>query len=179
MNFKYFLRGLGTGIIFTVTIFMFSLNMSSKNKIDDEEIIKRAKELGMEIAVHEEVGLDIKGLLENNKTADNNPDSIDVSKEVEESNIDTTAQLETANNEKIPPKEQNSEHQEEYVDVEINLGMLSNEVASQIHKLGVIDDPKDFDEYLIKHDYQSKIIAGKYKINRNSTYTDIIKIITK
>lgn len=45
MKLKFYMRGIGIGIIFSSIVFF--LFFSSYNKISDEEIIKRAKELGM------------------------------------------------------------------------------------------------------------------------------------
>ena len=47
MKRKYFVRGLGVGILFGALI-MFSAYMTSgKNRMSDEDVIKRAQELGM------------------------------------------------------------------------------------------------------------------------------------
>ncbi len=47
MKFKYFLRGLGVGIIFASIISITAFQASDMNKISDKEVIERAKELGM------------------------------------------------------------------------------------------------------------------------------------
>lgn len=46
MKLKYYLRGLGLGIVCTTIILMISF-WSHKNDISDEEVISRAKKLGM------------------------------------------------------------------------------------------------------------------------------------
>ncbi len=47
MKFKYFLRGLGTGIIFTSIICLMAFQNGDSRNISDKEIIERAKELGL------------------------------------------------------------------------------------------------------------------------------------
>lgn len=47
MKFKYFVRGLGVGIIFSAVICLVAYQEPSKNAMSDDEIILRAKELGM------------------------------------------------------------------------------------------------------------------------------------
>ncbi len=47
MKFKYFLRGLGVGIIFASIISITAFQASDMNKISDKEVIEKAKELGM------------------------------------------------------------------------------------------------------------------------------------
>ncbi len=47
MKFKYFLRGLGTGIIFTSIICLMAFQNGDSRNLSDKEIIERAKELGL------------------------------------------------------------------------------------------------------------------------------------
>lgn len=47
MKFKYFLRGLGTGIIFTSIICLVAFQNAEVGNISDKEVIERAKELGL------------------------------------------------------------------------------------------------------------------------------------
>ena len=47
MRFKYFLRGLGVGIVFASLIFFMVYKENATPKMSDKQIIERAKELGM------------------------------------------------------------------------------------------------------------------------------------
>lgn len=47
MRIKYYLRGIGCGIIFSVIIMSISLGNKGNKEISDAEIIQRAKQLGM------------------------------------------------------------------------------------------------------------------------------------
>ena len=47
MKLKYFLRGLGTGVIFGAIIMLVAYMTSGGYKLSDEEIIERAEKLGM------------------------------------------------------------------------------------------------------------------------------------
>lgn len=47
MKLKYYLRGVGAGILFAVVILSVSYRVSSKTQLSDAEVIKRAEELGM------------------------------------------------------------------------------------------------------------------------------------
>lgn len=57
MKLKYYLRGLGIGIIVTTIILMICFSRQ-KSSVSDEEIMKRAAELGM--IMPEEVGLTVE-----------------------------------------------------------------------------------------------------------------------
>ena len=47
MKRKYFVRGLGVGILFGALIMFAAYMTSGKNRMSDEDVIKRAQELGM------------------------------------------------------------------------------------------------------------------------------------
>jgi len=47
MNLKYYVRGIGVGILFSAVVMSVAFHGSSKNGLSDEQIIARAKELGM------------------------------------------------------------------------------------------------------------------------------------
>ena len=47
MKIKYYLRGLGVGIILSTILLSFTMGKSSKNELSDEQIIERATQLGM------------------------------------------------------------------------------------------------------------------------------------
>ena len=47
MRIKYYLRGIGCGIIFSVVIMSIAMGSKGKSQISDAEIIQRAKQLGM------------------------------------------------------------------------------------------------------------------------------------
>ena len=49
MKLKYYLRGLGIGIVLSTLILSFSINKESKVDLTEEEIISRAEALGMEM----------------------------------------------------------------------------------------------------------------------------------
>lgn len=66
MNFKYFLRGLGVGIVFSAIICLAVYNGRGNIKMSDEEIIKRAKQLGY-VSAEDTVGKQIEQLKKDTK----------------------------------------------------------------------------------------------------------------
>lgn len=62
MKLKYYLRGLGAGILFSVLIFVFVVS-PKETTLSDEEIIQRAKKLGM--TEKQELSIDMEKLREN------------------------------------------------------------------------------------------------------------------
>jgi len=70
MKLKYYLRGLGAGILFSVLIFAFVVGQKEA-ELSDAEIIQRAKQLGM--TEKSELSIDMEKLRENE--ADSNKES--------------------------------------------------------------------------------------------------------
>ena len=49
MKFKYFIRGMGVGFLFCSLIFVAAYQTSPNKLLTDEDVIARAKELGIQI----------------------------------------------------------------------------------------------------------------------------------
>lgn len=106
MRIKYYLRGIGVGIIFSVVIMSVSFSHRKVEEISDAEIIQRAKQLGM---VEADKGDVSEKNIDNDKEAESNgKDNDGVSKEanlsskipvVEEKQKDKESQDELKKNE--------------------------------------------------------------------------------
>lgn len=78
-----------------------------------------------------------------------------------------------------PKKEKDNVSKEpEYVTFTIQNGMWSEEIASRMYELELVDDAKKFDKFLSDNGYGSIIKSGTFKIPKGSTYKDIAEIIT-
>ena len=98
MKFKYYLRGIGIGIIFASIIFLVAYNDSKPSGLSDNEIIERAKELGMV-----EANDPINKLIDNKSTentsaekSDNITESTMTSENTTEKKNDTEASTENS-----------------------------------------------------------------------------------
>lgn len=79
-----------------------------------------------------------------------------------------------------PKKEKEPVSKEpEYVTFTIQAGMWSEEIASKLYELELVEDAKEFDTFLSDNGYGSIIKVGTFKIPKGSTYKDIAEIITK
>lgn len=203
MKRKYFLRGLGAGIVLSAAVMGVT---SSKADLTDEEIRKRALELGM---------------IEK-------PDALEsILKETKNPYVTTGAAMKTTNNFQVNastgfptviptktskpvgtqssikpvstqksvftpkpeitkkpeitsnPVKKTSVPEKEYIEVTILGGMWSDEIAQTFERLELVDDAKAFDNYLCDNNYASLIRVGSYEIPKGATYEEIAKIITK
>lgn len=173
MKLKYFLRGLGSGIIFTVILVTLVGGKSHQATMTDQEIIAKAKQLGLVESI------------------DNKLDDLDASPSAEPSKEPTATPTEaptTAPTEapteaptKAPttaPKKEKAVSSEKQVSLKIVKGMTSDMVAQKLHKLGVVGNAAKFDQYLCDHGYQSKLQTGNYRISSEDSYYQIAMKIT-
>ncbi len=196
MKLKYFLRGVGVGIIFGALIMLVAYLTSGASKMSDDEIIKRAENLGM--VMNED--LVITGTKEDednpsettteelpdntsDSTEENSTESLihdtDVSIEgVVDENINTTTEAETTAEATEATTEATSSN---YVTTKISVtsGMTSTEVALLLQDAGIIDDYLDFDQYLNDNGYSTQIRINDYDFNSNMTYEELAKALIK
>ena len=174
MKLRYYLRGLGVGILVTAVIMTVAL--SKKQLMTDDEVIKRAKELGMientiikDVATpkdDEEVKEEIKEEPQE-EIQEEIPE--DIQEEVEETPEGTEPEVEA----------KTEMEAEEVVTVSVVSGDSSWSVAKRMEEVGLVDSAKEFDAFLCGNGYDKRISVGTYEISSNATWEDMAKIITK
>ncbi|MDF2589391.1 MAG: hypothetical protein K0S41_3232 [Anaerocolumna sp.] len=86
MKLKYYLRGIGVGILFSTILLSVAFRVSSKSEFSDDEIIKRAEALGM--VMKDDNNLKLDDLLEPTSTPEITPPETQVSSTPETSDTD-------------------------------------------------------------------------------------------
>lgn len=195
MKLKYFLRGVGVGIIFGALIMLVAYLTTGASKMSDEEIIKRAENLGMvkseDLVVtgtkeDEDIDLDTStqeflGDTSNTteeKTTENLIQDSDVSLEgVVDENINTATESTTTEAAEVTTEATGTN----YVTAKISVtsGMTSTEVALLLQEAGIIDDYLDFDQYLNENGYSTQIRINDYEFNNNMTYEELAEALIK
>lgn len=174
MKFKYFLRGLGTGIIFGALIMLVSYMTSGSYKITDEEIIRRAEKLGMvkednyiPLATDSDVDSDMENTAD---AADNTTDNI--AAPTDEASTEDGSVYENDNKDNISDND--------YVTAKITItgGMSSTDVAKLLEDAGIISDHLDFDSYLNTNGYSTQIRIKTVELNSNMSYEEIAEALT-
>lgn len=187
MKTKYFLRGLGAGIILSSVVLLFG---SPKDTLSDEEIKQRAFKLGM---VEKEDALEqvlnksataTPSAISSEKpdaTPENTESSSDSKTSKEQSTVSDKTHTQTAEPAKQAKQTQapKSNASSEMVVVQIKPGMWSDEIAKTFYDLQLVKDAEEFDSFLCDNGYASMIRVGSYKVPKGSTYEEIAKIITK
>ena len=159
MNFRYFLRGLGVGIVFAAIIFIIAYRTVPNDTLTDDEVIQRAKELGMVLEDNkvDELINDVSDKVSDKTTQDKSGETTESTENVTENTENVTAQTTEVLEEEI-------EHTDSTYKITVTPGSSSYQVCQQLQELGLIDDAARFDNYLIDHGYAGKIAVGTHTL---------------
>lgn len=182
MKRKYYIRGIGVGILFATIVLMTAYAISGGKKLSDEEIIKRAEELGM---VKSETLLDdlVKPADTEASTGEpvkNTESPLSTSEDIDATtDTDTTVNTDTAaTTEDTATEAAGSTENTRMVSFTVVSGMSSWNVATILKDQGVIEDASEFDSYLVENGYSSRINVGEYSVSVGADYDTIAKLIT-
>ena len=204
MKIRYYLRGLGLGILITAVFFLLGDN--SGRTMSDEMIKERAKELGMvESTVLADIDESVQETEESISTQEMPEESItetaeiateETSEEVSEvvattevvsEEESTTAEEET---EEITSKEESVEETPseetteesvptgQMISIVVNRGEGSDTVSQRLYEAGLIEDPHEYDRYLMQNGYDKRIGAGEHMVPMGADWQEIAKILT-
>ena len=176
MKLKYYLRGLGIGILVTTVI--LSLAGVGRKDMTDEEVVKRAKELGMVESTL------LSDLPDQTKTDEVRPTEPEISLQPETSEPEesaSTPETPVAPEETpVSPEDGNPDIPAgETVTLVIGRGESSTTVSKNLKKAGIVEDAAAFDRFLCNNGYDKKIITGTYEIPYGASEEEIAKIITR
>ena len=175
MKLKYYLRGLGIGILVTAAI--LTIVYHTKGSMSDSQIKKRAAQLGMVMASSEEDTLFAQTTEVMTTIAETQTTRAEETTTVEE----TTEAVTEAPTEK--PTEKPTEAPTEPAVAEavltISPGMYSELVSAELARLGIITNQKEFNSYLVNNGYAERIQTGDFKVKTDMSYDEIARIITR
>lgn len=206
MKIRYYLRGLGLGILFTTVFFL--IGGSSKQTMSDEMIKERAKELGMientvladigntmdesveeSIVISETVSTEVNTDIEVESTSEMDTETVaeETSPETEESVEETSMEEELSEVETESSSEEEilSEEEEEtpetgrIISIVVNKGEGSDTVSRRLYEAGLVDDPYEYDRYLMQNKYDRKIGAGEHLIPTGSSWEEIAQLLCR
>ena len=186
MKLKYYLRGLGIGMIVTALILgiSFSHRQGQETQIlTDDQIRERAEQLGM--VDSSELTL---AALQNSvqQQAQENTEKTEASPEPETEETTTTSEPETTaapentvEPEATPqPETIAASETSQTVTVTVKKGASSGSVSNRLQEAGLVEDAKTFDNYLCNNGYSRSINPGTYEIVPGTSEEEIAKIIT-
>lgn len=201
MKLKYYLRGLGIGILITTVI--LSLAGIGRKNMTDEEVVKRAKELGM---VESTLLSDLPDQTKAEEVRPTEPETPEPETSEQENSAEPEAGPEPEEPDSTPetpaapeetpmtPEETSVAPEEtpvspedgnpdtpagETVTLVIGRGESSTTVSKNLKKAGIVEDAAAFDRFLCNNGYDKKIITGTYEIPYGASEEEIAKIITR
>ena len=190
MRLKYYLRGLGIGIVVTAVIMGVSAERQ-KPVMTDEQIIARAKELGMveqEGILAEIAGESVAAVDQTEEAKAEAPKQEEAKAETpeqEEAKAEApkqeeakaeTPKTETADQETAKPE---TVQKTSSVVVSIYPGEGSYTVSRKLAALGLVESADIYDKFLCQNGYDKKLCTGNYTITEGATADEIARILTK
>lgn len=200
MKLRYYLRGLGIGVI--VTALLMGFVTREKLPLTDAEIKARARALGMvesdsmklsDIQQTDPSRQDTPGNgsagseqskssepLEQNPPEDGSagsepPESAEPSEQVppEDGNAGSEPP------ETSEPSEQEPSAESQTITFTVKSGYSSDRVSKLLKEAGLVENAGEFDRFLVKEGYANRISVGTYEIEVGASMERIAKIITR
>ena len=201
MKLKYYLRGLAVGILVTTIILAISFSQT-KRELSDQEVINRAKQLGMVMAdsgkiedyredTQTETGQSEQGETEENVTGDTQNGAED-NEGVTGDNGTVTGDNGTVTGDNeggigdneggtgdngTGTEDAGSDTEGKMVTFVISNGQFGRQISESLKKEGLVDDAEAFMKYLGETGKSEEILPGTYEIPMGSTYEEIVKIL--
>lgn len=187
MKKKYFVRGLGIGIIFGALIMLAAYMTSGKGSMSDEEVIKRAQELGMvkkseyvlesEVTSEETTTEAVTTEATTEKVTTEAPTTTEKATEAATTEAATT---EKATTEKATTEAATTEQTDTKTKATITVsgGMSSETISSLLENAGLVDSASEFNRFLVQNGYDKKLETGSFDITGGMTYEEIARILT-
>lgn len=192
MNFKYYLRGLGTGIVVTLIIVTISNSLRGSKTISEnaaqpssvqstsaiEAILnnQRTTQAYEDATSEDTTSADV--------TSADTPsaETVSVTDEYETGTATKSGmwyQVNTSDNSKTVSGNVQQGQQERNITVSFETIRSSEAAAQLLEKAGIVDNWRNFNSYLVNNGYDRKVSGGTFSFSGNESYEEIAKTITK
>ncbi len=164
-----------------LTTLIFSIS-GYTNKINDQEIIRRAEKLGMVMKSTKETNSNLDQLLEHNgddKTKPTQNPTPELTAAPSPTAEPTTELTETPSSGQDSGSSEQAPNPSEKISFTISEGMSSWKVTQILADLGLVEDADDFNDYLVKLKKTGAIRVGTFKVIKGSSYEELMKLITE
>lgn len=173
MNFKYYLRGLGTGIVVTLIIVTISNSLRGS---------KTASENAAQPSSVQPTSA-IEAILNNQRTTQAYGDaaSADATSADAASADVTSADVVSTDTSSAETVSDNVQQGQQGRNITVSFETIqSSEAAAQLlEKAGIVDNWRNFNSYLVNNGYDRKVSGGTFSFSGNESYKEIAGIITK
>lgn len=192
MKLKYYLRGLGIGIIVTTVLLMIAFALH-KPVMSDADVINRAKQLGMIMPEDEETlqsseNTETTEATEVSETTEENTETVQTETDTENpatteepAATETPDQTDTVTTDTEITGTENTDNgtiegATPYTLV-VNRGDVCRVVCENLQANGIVDDAEAFRKFLAQKGFASSISVGSYTIPYGLDYEEIYQIL--
>ena len=176
MKLKYYLRGLGIGIIVTTILLMIAFALH-KPTMSDADIIARAKQLGMVMPEDEEPLQDTETTESTEVTAVPETEAAQIEEQTTEAAANTEEPVTADETENPESEENNTAVNAAPYTLVVNRGDVCRIVCENLQANGVVDDAEAFRKFLGQKGFASSISVGSYSIPYGLDYEEIYQIL--
>ena len=186
MNVKSYLKGIGVGMIVASLILIIAGNM---NKMSDEDVIARAKELGYvqstsvsqpEVVDNTSSNTEQKKIEDSDKVESTENNDANTDNATDSANADITTETANTTNDTTVSDDSdktadNNATSSETVKVEIKSGMSSESAALAVKNAGLVESDTEFNKYLCSEGYDKRLRVGSFEIPKDADFETIAK----
>lgn len=180
MKRKYFVRGLGVGVLFGALIMFAAYMTSGKNRMSDEDIMKRAQELGMvkksEYVLESDVSSEETTTEHITTEAATEETTTEAPTTTEDATTEVPTTTEKATTEAVTTEKSDTSTK---TTVTVTGGMSSETISLALSTAGVVDDATKFNSYLVANGYDMKLETGSFEFTSGMSYEEIARILTQ
>lgn len=205
MRLKYYLRGIGLGIIFTVIVLSVSNNndKSTDNSVNTENISSGKTDITHENSEDSKIiedsevdssiddGTENQSIKENinnteisdKKEYENNQSesqTVDISNRPDSQAVDTSNQPDSeATDTSNQPPASETVTEPQIITITVQQGEYCRPIAQKLKDAGLIEDAEDFRLYMGQIGYASFIHSGDFQIPMGASYEEIANILIR
>lgn len=175
MRLKYFIRGLGTGVLSSTIILTIVFALNSPKELTDAQILEKAKQLEQPSS---ENSLDFNKQLEkNNKSNKNSKKSEKINKQAS-SESTTSNQSEKTKPEQTPTVEASVSNKDDVV-INVKEGETVREICDELCDKGVVKNSESMRRFMIEKGYDSLLHAGSFTVKKGMSADSIGKTLAQ
>lgn len=171
MKLKYYLRGLGVGIVVTAVILTIANHLG--NKMSDEDIIKRAAKLGMVMKEDESLFPPTEPETTTPEPTSSSPAEQDTTTPEPTTPVPTEPETTTP----VPAEPQTSGIVIHTATITVTSGMYSEAVSQKLEEAGIVKNWREFNEYLTSNGYAERLQTGTHSFNSEMDFNEIAEIL--
>lgn len=183
MKLKYYLRGLGVGIVVTVLLSSIAHSMMDKD-MTTEQIIQKAIDLGMVKkddydVVNADLSVAKKNVEDLQKQLDDTNNKLNEKEKQENSNPPNSNESLQYDKSKVEEKNETiPTTQTTTVSFTISQGMSAEAVSKLLKEKGIISDADEFNQYIVDNGNVNNLQVGEYELNASENYQTIMNKLT-